>query len=82
MTPKEITRYFKHRQQKYIDGTRWKTKPRYYCNNPIHRGYLSSKLMKKKKCKDKGCSYLQDLERGLNGSLTARKSIVRDPGRD
>lgn len=50
----------KHRKMswKAIDGNRLMSEPVGYCNNYIHRGWLSTVLLKGHKCLEKQCPYL------------------------
>ena len=41
-----------------IDGTRSETTKRVgFCNNDLHKGYLTKKLMDEHQCIEKGCHY-------------------------
>jgi len=49
-----------HRENgwKAIDGKRLKSEPVGFCNNKVHRGWLSTALLKGHKCLEKQCSFL------------------------
>lgn len=45
--------------KRFIDGNYHTDQRVGYCWNDTHRGFLSKSLMKKHKCVEKGCTYLQ-----------------------
>lgn len=47
---------------RYMDGVRRNKPPIGYCHCYLHKGYLTSKLLRKHKCLTKNCHYLEKYE--------------------